>query len=212
MTPPTYAPMPVEVVFSARRRKSVQATVVDGVIRVQAPAGMDRDELDRHISTLVPRLERKVRAASVDLEARAAQLARRYRFPEPASVIWAEQRARWGSCSPWKGHIRISNRLAAWPPWVLDYVLVHELAHLVHADHSPAFHALVARYPLAERAEGFLIATRFLDDAPASPEVLGAVGNEPEPEPGEPDPIEPVEPEVPDPLHPEPPPPSDTLF
>ena len=52
----------------------------------------------------------------------------------------------------------MSTRLAAWPPWVLDYVLVHELAHLVEFDHSPAFHALVDRYPRAERARGFLIA------------------------------------------------------
>jgi predicted metal-dependent hydrolase len=41
---------------------------------------------------------------------------------------------------------------------VLDYVLVHELAHLVVPDHSPAFHEIVDRYPRAERARGFLIA------------------------------------------------------
>jgi predicted metal-dependent hydrolase len=156
--------LPVEVVYSTRRRSSVHASVVDGVIKVRAPAGIDPDELDRHVTELVARLERKHRAAGVDLEARAAQLARRYRLPQPSAVTWAEQRSRWGSCSPWKGHIRISTRLAAWPPWVLDYVLVHELAHLVHPDHSPAFHALVARYPLAERAEGFLIATSYVTD------------------------------------------------
>jgi hypothetical protein len=211
--------LPVEVVYSTRRRSSVQAAVVDGVIRVRAPAGIDRDELDRHVTELVARLERKHRAAGVDLEARAAELARRYRLPLPSAVTWAEQRSRWGSCSPWKGHLRISTRLAAWPPWVLDYVLVHELAHLVHPDHSPAFHALVARYPLAERAEGFLIATSYVTDdttvaydTAIDPTVQGATGDEPDPEPGEPEPIEPVEPEIPDPLHPEPPPPSDTLF
>jgi hypothetical protein len=40
---------------------------------------------------------------------------------------------------------------------------VHELAHLVEANHSPAFNALVARYPLAERARGFLMAISFGD-------------------------------------------------
>jgi predicted metal-dependent hydrolase len=155
--------LPVEIVYSTRRRKTVQATVVDGAIRIQAPAGMDAEELDRYIETLVARLERRYQADSVDLEERAAQLARRYSLPQPAAVAWAEQRARWGSCTPSTGEIRISTRLAAWPPWVLDYVLVHELAHLAIADHSPAFHALVDRYPKAERARGFLLAKSFGD-------------------------------------------------
>lgn len=164
MAVPHRSPLPVEVVYSRRRRKTIQATVVDGVIRVQAPAGIDADELEHHIETLVERLERRYQAASVDLEARAVQLARRYGLPEPTAVRWAEQRARWGSCTPSTGHIRISTRLAAWPPWVLDYVLVHELAHLAVADHSPAFHTLVDRYPKAERARGFLLAKSFGDD------------------------------------------------
>ena len=158
-------PLPVEVVYSRRRRKTVQATVVDGVIRVQAPAGIDADELDRHIEHLVGRLERRYRAASVDLEQRAEVLARRYSLPRPSSVTWAEQRARWGSCTPTTGQIRISTRLAAWPPWVLDYVLVHELAHLAVADHSAEFHALVDRYPRAERARGFLIPKTYGEES-----------------------------------------------
>ncbi len=164
MALPHRSPLPVEVVYSRRRRKTVQATVVDGVIRVQAPAGIDADELDRHIEHLVGRLERRYQAASVDLEQRAEVLARRYSLPSPTSVTWAEQRSRWGSCTPTTGQIRISTRLAAWPPWVLDYVLVHELAHLEVPDHSARFHALVDRYPRAERARGFLMAKSFGDD------------------------------------------------
>jgi predicted metal-dependent hydrolase len=48
--------------------------------------------------------------------------------------------------------------LAAYPAWVLDYVVVHELAHLLVESHGPAHDALVERYPYAERARGFLIA------------------------------------------------------
>ncbi|MDQ1462801.1 MAG: hypothetical protein QOI08_4285, partial [Actinomycetota bacterium] len=64
----------------------------------------------------------------------------------------------WGSCTPEDGAIRVSSRLAPYPSWVLDYVLVHELAHLVVASHGPAHDELVDRFPLAERARGFLVA------------------------------------------------------
>lgn len=156
--PASRTPLPIEIVYSTRRRKTVQATIVDGVIRVQAPARISRKELDATVATLVERLERRHLAESVDLDERARRLARRFDLPRPTSVTWAEQRSRWGSCTPSTGSIRLSTRLAAWPPWVLDYVLVHELAHLVEFNHSPAFTALVDRYPLAERARGFLIA------------------------------------------------------
>ena len=182
MTAPQPNPLPVEVVYSRRRRKTVQATVVDGVIRVQAPAGIPRAELDGHIEELVARLSRRYQADSVDLAGRAAVLARRFKFPQPKEVRWAEQRSQWGSCTPSTGEIRISTRLAQWPPWVLDYVLVHEMAHLVELNHSAAFHKLVDRYPLAERARGFLIAkaitesdtdaTTYPDDLADSDEIV----------------------------------------
>jgi predicted metal-dependent hydrolase len=67
-------------------------------------------------------------------------------------------RQRWGSCTPEDGAVRVSSRLASYPAWVLDYVLVHEIAHLEIPSHGPAHDALVDRYPFAERARGFLIA------------------------------------------------------
>ena len=62
------------------------------------------------------------------------------------------------SCSTSDGIIRISDRLRGLPTWVLDYVIVHELAHLTHRRHDAAFYALADRYPQAERARGFLLA------------------------------------------------------
>lgn len=155
---PTERSLPVEIIRSRRRTKTVQATIVGERIRVQAPAAMPQHELDGHVDVLVARLMRRHRAEGVDLEARARTLARTYDLPAPTTVEWAELRSRWGSCTPGTGEIRISTRLAAYPPWVLDYVLVHELAHLQVFEHSPAFRALVDRYPRAERARGYLIA------------------------------------------------------
>lgn len=64
--------------------------------------------------------------------------------------------ARWGSCTPSTGAIRLSTRLAAFPDWVVDYVIVHELAHLLEPGHDKRFWAWVDRYPKAERAKGYL--------------------------------------------------------
>jgi predicted metal-dependent hydrolase len=124
-----------------------------------------------YVADVVAKLERKYRSRHVDLEARAAQLARRYRLPHARSIRWADnQRSRWGSCSIASADIRISTRLADLPSWVLDYVIVHELVHLVEARHGPEFDAIVARYPKAERAIGYLLA-KDLDDEPVDADV-----------------------------------------
>src|SRR2546427_4584572 len=75
-----------------------------------------------------------------------------------SSIRFAEMERLWGSCTFTDGAIRIARRAASLPDWVLDYLLVHELAHLVHSDHGPAFHELENRYPLTERAKGYLLA------------------------------------------------------
>jgi predicted metal-dependent hydrolase len=155
----------VEIRRSTRRKRTASAVRREGRIVVSVPAGMGADSERRLVAQVVARLrraeQRRRPGATTDeaLHARALQLSRMYfrGSAVPTSVRWsARQQQRWGSCSPAEGSIRISDRLAQVPGWVLDYVLVHELAHLVHADHSPAFAALVARYPRAERARGFL--------------------------------------------------------
>jgi predicted metal-dependent hydrolase len=155
----------VSVVRSPKRRKTVSARLVDGVLQVRVPSWMSAEEEARTVDEMVGRFQRKASSDSIDLEQRARMLAHRYDLPLPTSVRWVDnQRSRWGSCTPVDGTIRISSRLAPWPRWVLDYVLVHELAHLSEPSHGPAFHALVARYPLVERATGFLIAKGITAD------------------------------------------------
>jgi predicted metal-dependent hydrolase len=151
--------LPVEVVRSGRRQRTVSARVVGGVLRVSIPATMTKAEEDRWVGEMVRRIERRTQADRIDLTRRAASLARRYGLPRPASVRWVENQAsRWASCTPDDKSVRVSSRLAGFPPWVLDYVLVHELAHLAEPGHGPRFWAMVNRYPKAERARGFLIA------------------------------------------------------
>lgn len=147
------------MVRSARRRTTVQAREVGGLLRVSIPATMTAAEEAHWVAEMQRRTARRRAAGAVDLDARAGVLARCHALPRPDAIRWvSNQGRRWGSCTLGDGTVRLSDRMADFPTWVVDYVVVHELAHLVHADHSPAFWALVARYPLAERARGYLIA------------------------------------------------------
>jgi predicted metal-dependent hydrolase len=174
---------PVEVVRSSRRRRSATAFVRDGRIVVQVPADLADDAEERVIERLVDRVSGAARVREVGgddaLARRADELADRHLDGIRAtSVTWSSRMGRrWGSCTPTEGTIRISQALAAFPPWVLDYVLVHELAHLQVPGHGRAFHDLVARYPQAERARGFLDGVQWADarhDPAASPSSEGS--------------------------------------
>jgi hypothetical protein len=156
---PTRPRFPVRVIRSAKRRRTVHAQLVDGEILVRVPARMTKADEARFVAELVERIEKREQRGAIDLTTRTHELARRYGLPTPESIRFVDnQRSRWGSCTIESREIRISSRLADFPLWVLDYVIIHELAHLLVADHSAAFHALVDRYPKAERARGYLMA------------------------------------------------------
>lgn len=160
------AGVPVEVRRSRRRRRSVQAFRDGERIVVQLPAALSRAETDEWVARMIARVQAKERnragrAPRTDaaLAQRAADLSKRYLDGRalPNGIRWVtNQNARWGSCTPSTGQIRLSHRLQSMPDWVVDYVIVHELAHLLVAGHGPRFWALVDAYPRSERAQGFL--------------------------------------------------------
>jgi predicted metal-dependent hydrolase len=151
--------LPVDVIRSRRRTRTAQAYEAGGRLRVLIPAHLSESEEAAVVEDLVGKVTRKLTSKTVDLETRAREVARKYGLHSPSTIVWSNrQNSRWGSCSPREGKIRISSRLATMPDWVLDWVLVHELAHLEVANHGERFKLLVGRYELGERAEGYLIA------------------------------------------------------
>jgi hypothetical protein len=139
-----------------------------GVLELLVPATMPHSDREHWAEVMSRRLERRAersRPSDDRLAERARRLNDRHfdgrlRW---TSIGFAEMERLWGSCTFTDGAIRIARRAASLPEWVLDYLLVHELAHLVHSDHGQEFHELENRYPLTERAKGYLLA---LDSLP----------------------------------------------
>jgi Protein of unknown function DUF45 len=149
----------VRVIRSTKRKRGVSARMVEGVMELRIPSWMSKADEAKWVAEMQGRFARKGASDQTDLVARSTDLARRFDLPKPKTIRWVtNQQSRWGSCTPADGSIRISDRLAGMPSWVLDYVLVHEMSHLRHANHGRAFWTLVNRYPRTERARGYLMA------------------------------------------------------
>ncbi len=155
----------VEVRRSRRRRRTVSAYREADRVVVLMPARFSRSEEQEWVRRMLDRLaarDRRRHRGDDDLLARARSLARRYlpehpTAAEPVSVRWVgNQNSRWGSCTPLDRTVRISERLRGMPDWVIDYVLLHEAAHLVVAGHNTSFWELLEGYPRTERARGYL--------------------------------------------------------
>ena len=152
-------PFQVEVVRSKKRRRTVSAQMHGDVLRVSIPNWMSKTEEATNVAEMVRRFKRKLATQEVDLAERARILAKRYSLHTPNNIEWAENLTSvWGLCTPSTKNIRLSTRLVGFPSWVLDYVIVHELAHLHVSGHGPEFWNITRRYEKTERAIGYLIA------------------------------------------------------
>ncbi|MEW1907717.1 M48 family metallopeptidase [Kitasatospora sp. NPDC085895] len=182
--PPAVDRSTVEVRRSTRRSRTVSAYREGDRTVVLIPARMSKAEEQRWVSQMVERLARQESRRTLGddaLEARARDLSAEYLGGRavPRRVRWVtNQNSRWGSCTPAEGSIRLSHRLQGMPGYVVDYVLLHELAHLLVADHGPRFWALLEAYPRTERARGYLEGVAAAGRLPHLPGARGGTAGD----------------------------------
>ncbi|OOP60049.1 metal-dependent hydrolase [Arthrobacter sp. SRS-W-1-2016] len=179
---------PVVVRRSARRRRTVAAFWEDGNAVVAIPAHFTKAQENEWVRRMLDKLKRQGErgaqgagrrrpASDAALAAHAAELSSRYLGGRatPTSVRWvSNQKSRWGSATPADGTIRLSDKLRAMPQWVIDYVLLHELAHLLVAAHNAAFWRLLEAYPETQRAKAFLEGVAFATSRGLGPDEEAA--------------------------------------
>ncbi|MEW1694647.1 M48 family metallopeptidase [Streptomyces sp. NPDC093249] len=172
-------PSAVEVRRSARRRRTVSAYREGDRTVVLIPARMSEAEERRWVGVMLDKLaarENRGVLGDRELTERAGHLSEQYLEgrARPGSVRWVtNQNSRWGSCTPAEGSIRLSHRLRGMPEYVVDYVLLHELAHLLVPGHGPEFWRLLDAYPRTERARGYLEGVAAADRLPHPPGAHG---------------------------------------
>ena len=160
---------PIRLIASSRRRKTISASVRDGMIQLSVPMNMRDAEIVRSARSLISKIKARQRRSNrfqsnPELFERAVHLARVWLKAEvhPTSVVWSDrQTTMWGSCTATTGAIRISTMLRGMPQWVIDGVLVHELAHLKYAGHGQEFQDFTRRYPRMAESDAFLDGVAF---------------------------------------------------
>jgi predicted metal-dependent hydrolase len=158
-------PPQITIVRSRRRKKTIQTKYGEGRLWIYLPAGMSLQNERKWIDRLIEKNERWKRKQTVKssdswLVQRAAELNKKY-FDGSLDFsirFVTNQNSRFGSCTSLDRTIRISERVKTMPIWVQDYIIIHELAHLIYPDHSKKFWEKVNRFRYAERAKGYLIA------------------------------------------------------
>ena len=133
---------------------------------MRAPATLSQERLEKIIAKFKLKFERKKLKEELnrkhDLARIAARLNAQY-FNNKLSINSIEyvtgQNSKFGCCNHKTGNIRISHKVGLMPEWVREYVVVHEMAHLIEPNHGKLFWDIVSRFKLAERARGYLMAS-----------------------------------------------------
>jgi len=158
-------PYEIKIIRSDNRRKTISARLIENTMLVHAPGSISDVELKKIIDKLKRRLHNKKIRNELNktqgLIVAADRLNKEY-FNNKLEIISitysANQDKIFGSCNYKTKEIRISHQLVQMPCWVRDYVIIHEMAHLIESNHSKAFWDIVYRYRLTERARGYLMA------------------------------------------------------
>ncbi|MFH1428228.1 MAG: M48 family metallopeptidase [Candidatus Margulisiibacteriota bacterium] len=161
----------IKIVRSSKRRKTVSAQLLNGVMIVQAPARMPENQLNTIIQGFKVKFIKKRKKLAIiaaeDISKVADRLNKKY-FDGNLKInsikYVTNQNKRYGCCNCREKTIRVSHQLTKMPAWVRDYVIIHELAHLLEPNHSKAFWDIVNRYKYTERAKGYLLAHGMIED------------------------------------------------
>lgn len=165
--------MEVKIIRSPKRRRTVSAKIINDCLVVSAPLGLCEENLTKIVSDFKLKFEKKKLKEELDrnqpLSEIAALLNKKYfndRLKINSIEYVTDQNSKYGCCNYRQGQIRISHKVGLMPKWVRNYVLIHEMAHLIEPNHSKAFWSIVCRYKLTERARGFLYAVGFSRNKP----------------------------------------------
>jgi predicted metal-dependent hydrolase len=171
--------MEIRIIRSKRRKKTAQAVIKNNEIVISIPHRMTKSEENRVVDRLTGRLLDKKRIDEMNVEEnllnRAGKLNDRYfdgKLVINSVKFVQDRKTTFATCYFKKGEIRVSECLKTAPKWVLDYVLIHEMTHIIHQDHSREFWKTVYRFPLTERARGYLMAMSIeKDDSGYDPDI-----------------------------------------
>jgi predicted metal-dependent hydrolase len=156
----------IAVEADVRLRRWARWRLQGQTVHLRVPHSMSRAQIDKIIEDILPRIvkqrKRAKRQADTSLTDRAQSLNRQYFGGDLSwhTIRWASNmKHRLGSFTTGgttDGDIRISERIRNWPGYVIDYVLAHEICHRKYPNHSQEFWACLSRYPLMDKALGFL--------------------------------------------------------
>lgn len=163
--------MRVRITRSKRRKKTASARLEDGVLSIRVPAALSEEKIKSLVGKFNKSVRKKRKVENIEREnwlvGRVERLNKKYFGGKIIykTVKWSRnQKKIYGSCTFKRKVIRISSRLAKRPKWVLDYILIHEMAHLVEPNHSKNFWRLVNQYKRAERARGYLMGLGYKEE------------------------------------------------
>lgn len=160
----------IEVIKSDKRKKTVHAKIIDEKLQIFLPSTISKKEENYWIEKMKKRCMNKRKKQLLNTNSKLREYAEEInkKFFEGKLEFDIEfvtnQNTRFGSCTSENKTIRISDKISDMPKWVQNYIILHEMTHLIYRDHSDNFWKKVNEYKYSERAKGFLIAFNYFSN------------------------------------------------